>query len=121
MGPHWETGRDFDPDRRLRGAAEGTKKALITRAFAEWRDPDSNRGHHDFQSCALPTELSRRRRVSLARELDDRFQIPAAPDAVSRRWTPAGGLKRQPAFPAPPADAQHHDPGAWHPRSIRNR
>jgi hypothetical protein len=24
-----------------------------------WRDPDSNRGHHDFQSCALPTELSR--------------------------------------------------------------
>src|SRR5437763_15410006 len=30
-------------------------------AFAKngWRDPDSNRGHHDFQSCALPTELSR--------------------------------------------------------------
>jgi hypothetical protein len=27
--------------------------------FLEWRDPDSNRGHHDFQSCALPTELSR--------------------------------------------------------------
>src|SRR5215210_1428203 len=27
----------------------------------EWRDPDSNRGHHDFQSCALPTELSRRK------------------------------------------------------------
>jgi hypothetical protein len=31
------------------------------RRFFEWRDPDSNRGHHDFQSCALPTELSRRR------------------------------------------------------------
>ena len=28
-----------------------------------WRDPDSNRGHHDFQSCALPTELSRRART----------------------------------------------------------
>ena len=28
---------------------------------SEWRDPDSNRGHHDFQSCALPTELSRQR------------------------------------------------------------
>src|SRR5215212_982406 len=27
----------------------------------KWRDPDSNRGHHDFQSCALPTELSRRK------------------------------------------------------------
>ena len=24
-----------------------------------WRDPDSNRGHMDFQSTALPTELSR--------------------------------------------------------------
>jgi ubiquinone/menaquinone biosynthesis C-methylase UbiE len=32
-----------------------------------WRDPDSNRGHHDFQSCALPTELSRQRARRLAR------------------------------------------------------
>src|SRR5688572_19697741 len=24
-----------------------------------WRGPESNRGHHDFQSCALPTELPR--------------------------------------------------------------
>ena len=24
-----------------------------------WRDPDLNRGHMDFQSIALPTELSR--------------------------------------------------------------
>jgi hypothetical protein len=30
------------------------------RGLAKWRDPDSNRGHHDFQSCALPAELSRR-------------------------------------------------------------
>jgi hypothetical protein len=34
--------------------------ALVRQALCEWRDPDSNRGHHDFQSCALPTELSRR-------------------------------------------------------------
>ena len=26
-----------------------------------WRDPELNRGHKDFQSSALPTELSRRR------------------------------------------------------------
>ena len=26
----------------------------------KWRGPESNRGHHDFQSCALPTELPRR-------------------------------------------------------------
>src|SRR5660397_278521 len=24
-----------------------------------WRGAESNRGHHDFQSCALPTELPR--------------------------------------------------------------
>ncbi len=28
--------------------------------FLWWRDPDLNRGHIDFQSIALPTELSRR-------------------------------------------------------------
>ncbi len=27
-----------------------------------WRDPDLNRGHMDFQSIALPTELSRHRK-----------------------------------------------------------
>jgi hypothetical protein len=32
---------------------------LHINVLREWRDPDSNRGHHDFQSCALPTELSR--------------------------------------------------------------
>jgi hypothetical protein len=21
--------------------------------FSQWRDPDSNRGHHDFQSCGV--------------------------------------------------------------------
>ena len=26
----------------------------------EWLDPESNRGHEDFQSSALPTELSSR-------------------------------------------------------------
>ena len=28
-------------------------------ALKWWRDPESNRGHKDFQSSALPTELSR--------------------------------------------------------------
>ena len=28
----------------------------------EWRGPESNRRHHDFQSCALPTELPRQAR-----------------------------------------------------------
>ncbi len=29
----------------------------------EWLDPESNRGHEDFQSSALPTELSSRERL----------------------------------------------------------
>ena len=29
-----------------------------------WRDPELNRGHADFQSAALPTELSRHRKTS---------------------------------------------------------
>src|SRR6478672_6321126 len=43
--------RAVQPDYRKTGEAGVSPK--------EWRDPDSNRGHHDFQSCALPTELSR--------------------------------------------------------------
>ncbi len=35
------------------------ERRCVTRA-SRWPDPDSNRGHHDFQSCALPTELSGR-------------------------------------------------------------
>ena len=36
------------------------RRSRTAATFPTWRDPDSNRGHHDFQSCALPTELSRR-------------------------------------------------------------
>ena len=41
----------------------GMKKAsyVMYEAFRIWwRDPGSNWGHTDFQSVALPTELSRR-------------------------------------------------------------
>jgi hypothetical protein len=31
-------------------------KHSIRRHFPRWRDPDSNRGHHDFQSCRLASE-----------------------------------------------------------------
>src|ERR1700749_1961578 len=34
-------------------------RAAEMKRVVKWRDPDSNRGHHDFQSCALPAELSR--------------------------------------------------------------
>src|SRR5688500_15811049 len=43
------------------------RRSLISSKPAEpctiqkWRGPESNWRHHDFQSCALPTELPRRR------------------------------------------------------------
>ncbi len=33
--------------------------------MGEWLDPESNRGHEDFQSSALPTELSSRETILL--------------------------------------------------------
>src|SRR3954471_18107119 len=53
---------------RLTSIQYKMQKAPHLQGFQRWRDPDSNRGHHDFQSCALPTELSRRAapRVALA-------------------------------------------------------
>ena len=41
-------------------ADKSTKGEVLLQAGALWwRDPELNRGHHDFQSCALPTELPR--------------------------------------------------------------
>src|SRR4051812_32068969 len=34
---------------RLRGPPKRPNPVPICRDFREWRDPDSNRGHHDFQ------------------------------------------------------------------------
>ena len=47
----------------LRPDRPAATKSSDFQGFFRWRDPDSNRGHHDFQSCALPTELSRRART----------------------------------------------------------
>jgi hypothetical protein len=42
-------------DRRLETATGPAEQHRCER----WRDSESNRGHYDFQSYALPTELSR--------------------------------------------------------------
>jgi hypothetical protein len=58
-------------ERQFSSAPALTRKRIIDYScgFSPWRDPDSNRGHHDFQSCALPTELSRQRARRLAPRL----------------------------------------------------
>jgi hypothetical protein len=55
------------------------RKPAYLQAFflARWRDPDLNRGHHDFQSCALPTELSRHAMRSRSRSPVHRAAILA--------------------------------------------
>src|SRR5205823_7974625 len=59
-----------------------------SREKLEWRDAESNRGHHDFQSCALPTELSRRtpaNRQLFARLADPRGGSVDRPFIAGRR------------------------------------
>jgi hypothetical protein len=51
------------------GRVASARNLPICRSLQRWRDPDSNRGHHDFQSCALPTELSRRGWIRVARRV----------------------------------------------------
>ncbi len=46
--------------------AELTTKWLRRVQSWQWRGPESNRRHHGFQPCALPAELPRRGRASLA-------------------------------------------------------
>jgi hypothetical protein len=37
-----------------------TRNQTTCRRIPEWRDPDSNRGHHDFQSCASVSRTGRK-------------------------------------------------------------
>src|SRR5204863_8130062 len=55
------TGPKIDPSAGSRQSDRYQMKSPLSRQNVEWRDSESNRGHHDFQSCALPTELSRRK------------------------------------------------------------
>jgi hypothetical protein len=49
------------------------RNRLVCRMFREWRDPDSNRGHHDFQSCEVTPESA---------GFADIFGAPTCPDGV---------------------------------------
>ena len=57
---------DSSPLQRLelteKGISLGKTNAFDDQIMKWWRDPDLNRGHMDFQSIALPTELSRQNR-----------------------------------------------------------
>ena len=63
IGPRMGHESQKSTRRLLRAWLRPPQNPAISSHFRRWRDPDSNRGHHDFQSCALPTELSRRAAV----------------------------------------------------------
>src|SRR5256885_9868986 len=63
--------------------------APTSRAFVRWRDPDSNRGHHDFQSCALPAELSRRGGSAMLARVYDQASQRSRSGSGSIVWPPA--------------------------------
>ena len=72
------------------------QKPLVT-GLSPWRDPDSNRGHHDFQLCALPTERWR------GEATHERGKSAGDVAAVRGEWAdklgprvgPRGGLMRR--------------------------
>ncbi len=100
---------------RPRGKEEGAKPApQASRPMtpprdaaqpARWRGPESNRGHHDFQSCALPTELPRRAARHGTR---DRTACPLS----STPWHPAPNFSARSRFPTPSGDGSSPSPSA---------
>jgi hypothetical protein len=63
------------------------RKAVICRPFMEWRDPDSNRGHHDFQAPAQGGERCWFAGVSQEQGVAGCRLFPAVP----RRFRPRAG------------------------------
>jgi integrase len=57
----WDNERKTTPKRRPQRRPDRGQKLRISRANGGLHTRNSNRGDHCFQSCALPTELSRRR------------------------------------------------------------
>src|ERR1700756_1664214 len=90
------------PISRLTGPKEPQCSRLLSREKARfpgdwlWRDSESNRGHHDFQSCALPTELSRRARAMLAAHLPAVSGRIRSTDRSASVHTPVGARQSSP-------------------------
>src|SRR5688572_22829751 len=58
--------------------AVGAKKSLQRQAFHKWRDPDSNRGHHDFQVPQMATFFGRKTlQIGMIGQFVSDLEIPA--------------------------------------------
>jgi hypothetical protein len=86
LGPRGHLERVRRPEGRVDSAS---RNRTTCRRIAEWRDPDSNRGHHDFQDLARKS-LTRRNPCADAgsRAPERRRLIGAICELFSRVWVP---------------------------------
>ena len=79
----WDSFGDFTKTVwRVDATANATRrraKRAITRHFLRWRDPDSNRGHHDFQGGAVRPDGS---------GMTCKSGYPSSPDSCTMRAVP---------------------------------
>jgi hypothetical protein len=68
---------------------------LICSHVARWRDPDSNRGHHDFQGAVDRTRARRKACNSTYSRRAIPYVIPLVWFGLPRVWDSAGALKSQ--------------------------
>src|SRR5881296_2603565 len=66
LGPDWDQTYGGGASALGNLAAVACTKRPVCSGFRKWRGPESNWRHHDFQSCALPTELPRPQRLMVA-------------------------------------------------------
>lgn len=63
---------------RTRPATKVSNRKFCSKQQFRWREPELNRRHHDFQSCALPTELSRHVERNILAESPSLFKLQYA-------------------------------------------
>src|SRR5687768_8811716 len=85
LGPSWDQTYGAGALALEIYASKAAEKTPISSDFTKWRGPESNRRHHDFQSCALPTELPRRGGKEYRRGARER------PGGARRRRAERGG------------------------------
>jgi hypothetical protein len=77
------------------GRSAASEKKLFCSVFREWRDPDSNRGHHDFQGAVDHTRARRKACNSTYSRRAIPYVIPLVWFGLPRVWDSAGALKSQ--------------------------
>ena len=101
FGPESPDFKNRPRNRQSEADSEGRKVQTKVQTVPEWRGPESNRRHCDFQSHALPTELPRQGQKPRHQGEPQRFAIlaqtsastsagPREPRMISFPWSSLG-------------------------------